>query len=958
MGVGGRSLKTRRRTIATVFGLTAFVAVTVAGILIHDTYVIPPHANATCPFPVKAGANESQCLQVGCIWAPRSDAPSCYFPSASSHGYTISDAFPDAGAEGGDGGTEGGGRGKKDAEAGKTSEGITKYTLKLKPSSAQVVENMKETLQAEVIEYADHLFRIKVTVPGEQRYEVPVPLDLPAPSSPPSPLYKVSLEQSGNFIIKVTRNDTNKVIFDTSIGGFTYAEQFLQVSTGLPSNNLYGLGEHAHESFRHDLAYKTWPMFARDQPPGSAGENLYGVHPMYVVVEEDGSSHAVLWLNSNAMEAETMPLPGLTLRSIGGIIDLFFFLGPSPEQVVAQYTSVIGRPFLPPYWSLGFQLCRYGYNSLENLTSAVSRTRRHGIPQDVQYADIDHMDRRLDFTYDKENFAGLPEYIRQVKSDGLRFIIILDPAINAELPAGEYPVHEAGIANDVYITWPEGQAPDENFGAGDVMLGYVWPDNRTAFPDFFREKTKEWWKEQIVDFHKILEFDGLWIDMNEPANFGTNLDKPWNWPEGQDPWSLKCPENKWDSPPYPTMMIRVGDNQSKKISDHTICMSGNQTDGTKTYLHYDVHSLYGLTETIATYNGLTEVFPNKRPVVLSRSTFPGSGKYAVHWLGDNAADWKQMHMSIIGMFDFNMFGLPMVGADVCGFFNEPDLEMCARWMQVGAFYPFSRNHNTMGTADQDPGIWPEVGEISREVLTLRYKYLPFLYSLFHKSHMHGNSVIRPLLNEFPADVPARDVDDQFLWGSGLMVAPVITQGATSREVYFPQGLWYDLVYAKLVATGPTTQTVSAPLEIIPVYVRGGYILPYQVPALNTVESRKNPFGLTVALDELMIALGEIFWDDGEALEHVMSESYMSKLAYYQEELTMTVMHGQDVVAGINLETIDILGFPKDAQRISVNGADITSSSWQYDADARLLSIYISVPLADDLNIKIYYDNGL
>ncbi|ROT64559.1 hypothetical protein C7M84_017493 [Penaeus vannamei] len=193
---------------------------------------------------------------------------------------------------------------------------------------------------------------------------------------------------------------------------------------------------------------------------GMVGENLYGVHPMYLVVEENGSSHAVLWLNSNAMEAETMPLPGLTLRSIGGIIDLFFFLGPTPEQVVAQYTSVIGRPFLPPYWSLGFQLCRYGYNSLENLTSAVSRTRRHGIPQ---------------------------------------------------LPAGEYPVHEAGVANDVYITWPEGEAPDENFGAGDVMLGYVWPDNRTAFPDFFRQKTRDWWTEQIVDFHKTLEFDGLWI---------------------------------------------------------------------------------------------------------------------------------------------------------------------------------------------------------------------------------------------------------------------------------------------------------------------------------------------------------------------------------------------------------------------------------------------------------------
>ncbi|XP_069998750.1 maltase-glucoamylase-like [Penaeus vannamei] len=961
MGADRKTSKTRRRTIATVCGLTAFVAVTVAGILIHDTYVIPPHANATCPLPGKDGANESQCLQVGCIWAPRSDAPSCYFPPASSHGYTISDALPDDGAEGGDGGAEGGGGkdaeggdgGGKDSEGRRNKDGITKYTLKLKPSSAAVVEDMKETLQAEVIEYGDHLLRIKVTVPGKQRYEVPVPLDLPAPSSSSSPLYKVSLNHSGDFSIKVTRDDTNEVIFDTSIGGFTYAEQFLQVSTRLPSSNLYGLGEHSHASFKHDLAYKTWPMFARDQPPGNVGENLYGVHPMYLVVEENGSSHAVLWLNSNAMEAETMPLPGLTLRSIGGIIDLFFFLGPTPEQVVAQYTSVIGRPFLPPYWSLGFQLCRYGYNSLENLTSAVSRTRRHGIPQDVQYADIDHMHRRLDFTYDEENFAGLPDYIRQVKEEGLRFVIILDPAVNAELPAGEYPVHEAGVANDVYITWPEGQAPDENFGAGDVMLGYVWPDNRTAFPDFFRQKTRDWWTEQIVDFHKTLEFDGLWIDMNEPANFGTNEQRPWNWPEEWGSWSLACPPSPWDDPPYVTAAASVW-GEDKRLSDKTLCMVARQGEE-RELRHYDVHNLYGWSETKPTLEAL-QAATGKRGFVVTRSTYPSSGRWAGHWLGDNAANWNHLGDSITGMLEFNLFGIPYVGADICGFFDNAEEEMCERWMELGAFYPYSRSHNTLGANDHDPGLWPSVAASSRKALRIRYTLLPYLYTLHFLAATTGSTVVRPLFFEFPNIVDTWNIDDQFLWGSWLMVAPVIQHGMTSRRVYFPRGIWYDYYQGAVFnQTNGVERPVLAPRAHVPLFVRGGGVLVTQRPRDNTAHSRKEPLGLIVAPDWAKEASGTFFWDDGEGIDTVdKGEFYTADITYAKNSITWTPTHDHAAsgASALSLSDVRVFGVDSRPSQLTLDGTRWNSGDWHYHAASQVLEMFdLEIPISSSFTLS-------
>ncbi|RXG51049.1 putative family 31 glucosidase C30D11.01c [Armadillidium vulgare] len=297
-------------------------------------------------------------------------------------------------------------------------------------------------------------------------------------------------------------------------------------------------------------------------------------------------------------------------------------------------------------------------------------------------------------------------------------------------------------------------------------------------------------------------------------------------------------------------------------------MSSKQTDGTNE----------GLTET---------VFPGERPFVLTRSSFPGTGQYVAHWLGDNKSAWEDLKASIIGIVEFTFYGISMIGADVCGFNGESNEELCARWMQLGAFYPLDRNHNTMGAGDQDPARpdWPSVIQASKDALTIRYKYLPFLYTSLHRAHMFGNSAIRPVFSVFPSDLNARGIDDQFFWSDKLLVAPVVDQGATSRDVYFPDSLWYDLLDGTLAAEGPTTLTVDAPIETIPLYVKGGSVLPYQSPSLTTVESRSNPFGLTIALDSNNFADGELYWDDGHT-EHTMDESYLGTFTYNQGNLTL------------------------------------------------------------------------
>ena len=285
---------------------------------------------------------------------------------------------------------------------------------------------------------------------GTTRYEVPHPIGGTLPSKPTNTLYEVFFNQDVNgFHFKVVRKSTGTTVFDTSLPGFIFADQFIQISTRLPSENVYGLGENEQHSYRHDLNWKRWVGYARwfgksnivrfsflfsnrtlfwcrDQPPYGTN-NMYGVHPTYTVLENDGNAHSVLFLNSNAQEWSFTPSPAFTYRTIGGLLDIYIFMGPTPSKEYtsdkcikafwvtvfiyqgdtnAQYTAAIGRYPMPPYWSLGFHLCRYGYNTLENMQAAVDRTAEYNIPHDAQWGDIDVMDHELDFTINPVEFAG------------------------------------------------------------------------------------------------------------------------------------------------------------------------------------------------------------------------------------------------------------------------------------------------------------------------------------------------------------------------------------------------------------------------------------------------------------------------------------------------------------------------------------------------------------------------
>lgn len=314
-------------------------------------------------------------------------------------------------------------------------------------------------------------------------------------------------------------------------------------------------------------------------------------------------------------------------------------------------------------------------------------------------------------------------------------------------------------------------------------------------------------------------------------------------------------------PPY------VINNAPGDLAVQAVSPNATHADGT---VEYDVHSLYGHEILNATYQALLNVFPGKRPFIIGRSTFAGSGMYAGHWGGDNFSKFVALYFSIPQALSFSLFGIPMFGVDTCGFQGNSDEELCNRWMQLSAFFPFYRNHNILGAISQEAYVWSSVAEATKKAMSIRFQLLPYMYTLFYLSHSTGSTVMRALSWEFPNEPSLADADRQFLLGPAIMVTPVLVQGATTVDGVFPgigKGeVWYDWYSQQEVNASPGQNlTIPARLGTIPVYVRGGYVLPMQQPAMTTTEARKTPWNVLVALGMEGTASGELYLDDRESV---------------------------------------------------------------------------------------------
>ncbi|XP_076020739.1 lysosomal alpha-glucosidase [Genypterus blacodes] len=834
--------------------------------------------------------SQSECEERGCCYSPLPNSggpPWCFYPP-SYPGYAMGPLTP-------------------------TPQGQAATLTRARPS---YLPKDISTLRLDIMEENAGRLHLTLKDPLSQRYEVQLPTDSPHIDADDTqyPLYTTEFH-SDPFGFIVRRKSNGRVIMNTTVAPLLFADQYLQLSTTLASSLISGLGEH-YTSLLLDLNWTSLTLWNRDMAP-HVDANLYGSHPFYIVQEEDGLAHGVFLLNSNGIEVMLQPTPALTWVAIGGILDLFIFLGPDPQSVLCQYLQVIGYPLMPPYWSLGFHLCRWGYATTNATRQVAQRMHNANLPLDVQWNDLDYADKRRVFTFDPQRFGDLPKMVQEFHEKGMKYILILDPGISSTSPPGTYPPFDDGLKRDVFI---------KNI-SGHTLIGKVWP-GPTAFPDFTNPETTHWWEACIRGFHSKVPMDGLWIDMNEPASFVQgSLDG--------------CPDSDLEYPPYSPRVV------GGQLNSGTLCMSAQQ----KLSTHYNLHNMYGLTEAHATHRALVKV-RGKRPFVLSRSSYPGIGHFSGVWTGDVRSDWEQLRYSIPMMLQFSLFGVPLVGADICGFGGDTTEELCVRWMQLGAFYPFMRNHNDRPNAPQEPYVFGQQAQAAmRSALNLRYSLLPFLYTLFLHAHTSADTVARPLFMEFPADPNSQTIDQQFLWGSSLLISPVLEKGAVELAAYLPLGTWYDLQNGQAFDSKGQYLLLPAPLGTINVHVREGHIIPQQEPALTTTASRRNPFFLTVALSSGGWAWGDLFWDDGDSLDtfETGNHCYIIFIAG-QSQVVSDPVRLNGALDGLVLGGLRVFGVPSPPHYVWANGEKVRDFTYRTDTKA-LTVTSLALPMSKVFTVQ-------
>jgi len=689
-----------------------------------------------------------------------------------------------------------------------------------------------------------------------------------------------------------------------------HADDFaLKDTAGGDPYRLYNLDVFEYELRNPMALYASVPFMVAHSEAATAGLFWHSAAETWVDVQHLPSSDVVSSIAGFFSSSDPPPSSVSShWMSESGIIDAFLLTGPGPMEVFQQYATVTGTTPLPPMFALAYHQCRWNYNDEADVKAVHEGFDAHDIPMDVMWLDIEHTDGKRYFTWDSRKFPHPEEMTNALSAKGRKLVTIVDPHIKRD---PNYWFYEQNQRADHFIKTKDGVEFD----------GWCWPGS-SSYLDMTNPKAREMYIQAFaLDTYKGSTLDTFtWNDMNEPSVF--------NGPE----------------------VTLQKDTQHPGLGVE----------------HREVHNAVAMLFHASTYEGqLRRSEGQLRPFVLTRGAFAGSQRTTAIWTGDNKADWDHLKISIPMLLSLSVSGLTHAGADIGGFFGNPGAELMVRWYQAAAYTPFMRSHAHLDSKRREPWLFDRQSTAHmRRAIRDHYRILPLWYTLFWEAETTGAPPMRPLWAEYPADPATFTLEGQYLIGAALLVAPVLEEGATSVQVYFPAGRWYDTTDNTLV-TGPLSATVQAPIDKTPVFQRGGAIIARKERVRRSSPlMRHDPLTLLVALSEAGTAEGTLYDDDQRSMDYRKGVYHYMKLSFADSTLRCAHQHASSFSTRVWLERVVVLGLSRQPKYVTLTHKDGQTQSLEGKFSpatgshaSRLILRKPGVGMGADWSIKLHYDSA-
>jgi alpha-glucosidase len=546
-----------------------------------------------------------------------------------------------------------------------------------------------------------------------------------------------------------------------------------------------------------------------------------------------------------------------------GEMDYYFMLGGGAPDVLRQYTTLTGRGPMPPRYSLGFHQGAYGYYDHVKLTAAANAYRAAGIPCDGLHIDVDFQNNYRTFTHSEMKFPNAAQLLAGLHGQGFKFStnitpLLTDNALDENGNITPYVQRDAMMAiNGLIYDTRVGQGPSPDLFVGTVSYGVNNGSNPYPYPplsynsngqmplgaqgnysDYGRDDVRQVWGQQYTHLVNDLGMDMIWQDMTCPA-LAQGASTPWR----------------------------------------TFPLDQMQNDGVGYVPSALIHNVYVLNLLRATWEGLQLLRPDTRNFIIARGGYAGMQRYAALWTGDSASSWDFLAINIPEVLNLGLSGVPMSGTDIGGFATGTgststaqvvngqvvggitNYELLTRWMQLGSFLPWFRNHyDGYNKQFQEAYAYGDpVPANCGKYVQLRYRMLQVYYDAMWEWTQTGMPVARALFLNDPQDPGVyAHLNDQFFVGRDFLVAPILTPGwsldppqPTSRSVYLPAGSqWYAFMDNQYPLAGPVDGGTligswNADLSQVPVYVRAGAILPFRELEQWVGQLAQNPITFNV-----------------------------------------------------------------------------------------------------------------